>query len=65
MKVVNISHELTSQTSTFERKKKTNPRANIEMPTNIQIVREKGLRRDKNLGLSAGMGLAKVRKSLS
>ena len=46
-------------------KKKTTPTKNIEMPTIIHIVRLKGLRRDKNLGLSAGRGLAKVRKSLS
>ena len=65
MKATHTSNVLTSYTSTFEMKKKTTPRANIEMPTNIQIVRVKGLRRDKNLGLSAGMGLAKVRKSLS
>ena len=52
-------------TSTFEMKKKTTPMKIIEMPTSIQRIRAKGLRREKNLGAGAGMGLAKVRKSLS
>ena len=46
-------------------KKKTTPMKIIEMPTSIQRIRVKGLRREKNLGAGAGMGLAKVRKSLS
>ena len=60
-----ISRNLTSLTSTFEIVKKTPARANIDMPTNIQKVSVKGLSREKNLGLTAGIGLAKVRKSLS
>ena len=46
-------------------KKKTTPREIIEVITSTQTMRVKGLRSEKNLGAGAGMGLAKVRKSLS